>query len=152
MILQAKGLLVATAGAGALILAMGTGWYITSLRLDAARTDAQQLRSDLNAERLARERVEGIAEGYEQRLQDARTTIDRQRADVDRGAARLRVAATCSVPADGTAAGEHHAGEPRLAPAAERNYWVLRERIAEITEQNKALQEYARACAERFNP
>lgn len=82
---------------------------------------------------------------YTKELADAQNTISDLRRDVDSGAKRLRVAATCTgVHQAATASGMDALAEPELTGAARRDYFTLRERIATVTKQLTGLQEYVR--------
>ena len=82
---------------------------------------------------------------YTKELSDAKKTINDLRRDVDSGAKRLRVAATCTgVHQAATASGMDALAEPELTGAARRDYFTLRERIATVTKQLTGLQEYVR--------
>ncbi|RSB60343.1 lysis protein [Atlantibacter subterranea] len=82
---------------------------------------------------------------YTRELADAQNTISDLRRDVDSGAKRLRVAATCTGVRQTTAAsGMDALAEPELTGAARRDYFTLRERIEIVTKQLTGLQEYVR--------
>ncbi|HDF8567992.1 TPA: lysis protein [Enterobacter hormaechei subsp. hoffmannii] len=82
---------------------------------------------------------------YTKELTDAQNTISDLRRDVDSGAKRLRVAATCNgVRQTTTATGMDALAEPELTGAARRDYFTLRERIEIVTKQLTGLQEYVR--------
>ena len=82
---------------------------------------------------------------YTKELADAQNTISDLRRDVDSGAKRLRVAATCTgVHQAAPASGMDALAEPELTGAARRDYFTLRERIATVTKQLTGLQEYVR--------
>lgn len=87
---------------------------------------------------------------YTKELADAQNTISDLRRDVDSGAKRLRVAATCTgVHQAATASGMDALAEPELTGAARRDYFTLRERIETVTRQLTGLQEYVRTqCME----
>ncbi|MBA7800779.1 lysis protein [Citrobacter freundii] len=80
---------------------------------------------------------------YTRELADAQNTISVLRRDVDSGAKRLRVAATCNDvrKTTGTASVDD-ATSPRLTDSAQRDYFTLRERIEIITKQLSGLQVY----------
>ncbi|TBL90059.1 lysis protein [Hafnia alvei] len=87
---------------------------------------------------------------YTKELDDAQKTISDLRRDVDSGAKRMRVAATCNDmrKTTGTASMDD-AASPRLTDAAQRDYFTLRERIESITKQLTGLQEYVHSqCLE----
>lgn len=80
---------------------------------------------------------------YTQELADAKKTISDLRRDVDSGAKRLRLAATC-VGANNstTSSGVDDADSTRLTDSAQRDYWSLRERIETSNKMILGLQEY----------
>ncbi|MDN3810036.1 lysis protein [Klebsiella aerogenes] len=82
---------------------------------------------------------------YTKELSDAKKTINDLRRDVDSGAKRLRIAATCpGVSKPTSATGVDDATGPRLTDSAERDYFTIRERIETVTKQLTGLQEYVR--------
>ena len=87
---------------------------------------------------------------YTKELADAKKTISDLRRDVDSGAKRLRIAATCpGVPKATSATGVDDAASPRLTDSAERDYFTLRERIETVTKQLTGLQEYTKGVCLR---
>ncbi|WP_430651029.1 lysis protein [Escherichia coli] len=83
---------------------------------------------------------------YSRELADARAENETLRADVAAGRKRLRINATCSGTvreATGTS-GVGNATGPRLAEAAERDYFILRERLMTMQKQLEGAQEYIR--------
>lgn len=82
---------------------------------------------------------------YTKELADAQNTISDLRRDVDSGAKRLRVSATCNgVRQASTPAGMDVIADPELTGTARRDYFTLRERIEIVTKQLTGLQEYVR--------
>lgn len=80
---------------------------------------------------------------YTKELADAKNTISDLRRNVDSGAKRLRVSATCpGVHKTTGTASVDDAASPRLTDAAERYYFTLRERIELVNKQLTGLQEY----------
>ncbi|EPG3032502.1 lysis protein [Citrobacter freundii] len=80
---------------------------------------------------------------YTKELADAKKTISNLRRDVDSGAKRLRVAATCSrVSKTTSATGVDDAGTPELTPDARRNYFDHRDGIEVTKEMINGLHEY----------
>ena len=83
---------------------------------------------------------------YSRELADARAENETLRADVAAGRKRLRINATCPGPvreATGTARVDNATG-PRLADAAERDYFILRERLMTMQKQLEGAQLYIR--------
>ena len=80
---------------------------------------------------------------YSKELADAKKTISDLRRDVDSGAKRLRIAATChGVPKATSATGVDDAGTPELTPDARRNYFDHRDGIATVNKMIRGMQEY----------
>ncbi|MEH3648155.1 lysis protein [Enterobacter roggenkampii] len=80
---------------------------------------------------------------YTKELYDAKKTINDLRRDVDSGAKRLRVAATCPAVRKATSAtGVDDAGAPELTPDARRNYFDHRDGIATVDKMIHGMQEY----------
>ncbi|WP_273960602.1 lysis protein [Enterobacter kobei] len=80
---------------------------------------------------------------YTKELSDAKKTINDLRRDVDSGAKRLRIAATCPGVSKATSAtGVDDAGAPELTPYARRNYFDLRDGIATADKMIRGMQEY----------
>ncbi|WP_096979710.1 lysis protein [Escherichia coli] len=103
---------------------------------DATITDMQQRQRDVAA----------LDAKYTKELADARAENETLRADVAAGRKRLRVNATC-VSATDKATGTARVGNaarPRLADAAQRYYFTLRERLMTMQKQLEGAQEYIR--------
>ena len=80
---------------------------------------------------------------YTKELSDAKKTISDLRRDVDSGAKRLRIAATCPGVSKATSAtGVDDAGAPELTPGAQRNYFDLRDGIATADKMIRGMQDY----------
>ncbi|MDT3751113.1 lysis protein [Citrobacter freundii complex sp. 2023EL-00966] len=80
---------------------------------------------------------------YTKELADAKKTISDLRRDVDSGAKRLRIAATChGVPKATSATGVDDAGTTELTPDARRNYFDHRDGIATVNKMIHGMQEY----------
>ena len=103
---------------------------------NAAITDMQMRQRDVAA----------LDAKYSRELADARAENETLRADVAAGRKRLRINATCSGTvreATGTS-GMDNATGPRLADTAERDYFILRERLMTMQKQLEGAQEYIR--------
>ncbi|MCI5463129.1 lysis protein [Escherichia coli] len=82
---------------------------------------------------------------YTKELADANATIESLRADVSAGRKWLHVKAVCPDKHKTTAAsGVDDASSPRLTDTAQRDYFVLRDRIAINDKMIRGLQEYIR--------
>ncbi|EFJ8088911.1 lysis protein [Escherichia coli] len=103
---------------------------------NATITDMQQRQRDVAA----------LDAKYSRELADARAENETLRADVAAGRKRLRINATCSGTvreATGTS-GVDNATGPRLADTAERDYFILRERLMTMQKQLEGAQDYIR--------
>ncbi|MCK6885111.1 lysis protein [Enterobacter roggenkampii] len=99
----------------------------------AAITDMQTRQRDVAA----------LDAKYTKELSDAKKTINDLRRDVDSGAKRLRIAATChGVPKATSATGVDDAGAPELTPDARRNYFDHRDGIATADKMIRGMQDY----------
>ncbi|EPS5313692.1 lysis protein [Escherichia coli] len=80
---------------------------------------------------------------YTKELADAKKTISDLRRDVDSGAKRLRISATCPGVSKATSAtGVDDAGSPELTPDARRNYFDHRDGIATADKMIRGMQDY----------
>ena len=103
---------------------------------NAAITDIQMRQRDVAA----------LDAKYTKELADAKAENDALRDDVAAGRKRLRVNATCPGTvreATGTSSVDNATG-PRLADTAERDYFILRERLMTMQKQLEGAQEYIR--------
>lgn len=100
---------------------------------NAAITDMQTRQRDVAA----------LDAKYTKELADAKKTISDLRRDVDSGAKRLRISATCpGVPKATSATGVDDAGAPELTPDARRNYFDHRDGIATADKMIRGMQDY----------
>ncbi|WP_097294940.1 lysis protein [Escherichia coli] len=104
---------------------------------NATITDMQQRQRDVAA----------LDAKYTKELADARAENETLRVDVAAGRKRLRVNATCVSVTDKNTrtASVDNAARPRLADAAERNYFTLSDRLMTMQKQLEGAQEYIRA-------
>ncbi|HIE5440266.1 TPA: lysis protein [Serratia marcescens] len=133
----------------ALIVAVRLAFYFHSNAVKAGeqvkqqeKTLAQQsgLISNLQVQQ---RNVAELDAKYTKELADAQKTISNLHRDVDSGAKRLRLSATCGTShQSATAAGMDDAASPRPTNAAERDYFTLRERIEIAGKQIAGLQQY----------
>ena len=101
----------------------------------ATITDMQQRQRDVAA----------LDAKYSRELANAKAENETLRADVAAGRRRLRIRAVCpSVREASTSSGVDDAASPGLTDAAQRDYFVLRERIATSEKMIRGLQEYIR--------
>lgn len=108
------------------------------------KTQALNLANDTISDMTTRQRdVAALDAKYTKELADAQKTISDLRRDVDSGAKRLRVAATCPAVRKATSAtGVDDAGAPELTPDARRNYFGHRDGIATVDKMIHGMQEY----------
>ncbi len=103
---------------------------------NATITDMQQRQRDVAA----------LDARYSRELADARAENETLRADVAAGRKRLRINANCpgSLRKAPITSGVDNATGPRLADTAERDYFILRERLMTMQKQLEGAQEYIR--------
>jgi len=121
---------------------------------------AQEWRYGAELADIARESADALVRTHEQaqqRQQSLQAALDKAEADKDATLAdiermranpeRVYIRATCpAVPAAGDSSGATDASTARPDDAAVRNYWILRERIAEVTAQVIGLQAVVKEC------
>lgn len=126
-------------------------WYATSQmqsltsELKEITQVANQQKADL--ENIQRQRVQAAELDIKvtQELANAKSEIERLRADLSNGTKRLRIAASCPKLPEATASsGEPDATSPRLNDSAERDYLSLVERIRQSETMINGLQSYIR--------
>lgn len=88
--------------------------------------------------------VAALDDKYTGELADAKANIDQLERDVASGKRRLQLNAKCTANGAASAGGMGDASGPRLADAAERDYFTLRERIVTVTKQVDYLQDYVK--------
>ncbi|QLX45348.1 lysis protein [Escherichia coli] len=87
---------------------------------------------------------------YNGELADAKATIDQLERDVASGKRRLQINASCTGMRKTTGSSSmDDATSPRLSESAERDYFILRERIETVTKQLTGLQEYIKGVCLR---
>ncbi|HIB5331768.1 TPA: lysis protein [Klebsiella quasipneumoniae subsp. similipneumoniae] len=107
-------------------------------------TEQLSLANDTIADMQTRQRDVAVLDAkYTKELSDAKKTINDLRRDVDSGAKRLRIAATCpGVPKATSSTGVDDAGAPELTPDARRNYFDHRDGIATADKMIRGMQDY----------
>ncbi|EOW2728684.1 lysis protein [Enterobacter roggenkampii] len=107
-------------------------------------TKSVRMANDTIKDMQARQRdVAALDAKYTKELSDAKKTINDLRRDVDSGAKRLRIAATCPGVSKATSApGVDDAGAPELTPDARRNYFDHRDGIATADKMIRGMQDY----------
>lgn len=131
-----------------LLLALASWFSYSSYKGEKKRADdAEQSLSLAKAtitDMQTRQRdVAALDAKYTKELSDAKKTINDLRRDVDSGAKRLRIAATCPGVSKATSAsGVDDAGSPELTPDARRNYFDHRDGIATADKMIRGMQDY----------
>lgn len=131
-----------------LLLALASWFSYSSYKGEKKRADdAEQSLSLATAtitDMQTRQRdVAALDAKYTKELSDAKKTINDLRRDVDSGAKRLRIAATCPGVSKATSApGVDDAGAPELTPDARRNYFDHRDGIATADKMIRGMQDY----------
>ncbi|MGU0198215.1 lysis protein [Enterobacter roggenkampii] len=131
-----------------LLLALASWLSYSSYKGEKKRADDAEQSLSLAAATITdmqtRQRdVAALDAKYTKELSDAKKTINDLRRDVDSGAKRLRIAATCPGVSKATSAtGADDAGTPELTPDARRNYFDHRDGIATADKMIRGMQEY----------
>nr|ELR5074609.1 lysis protein [Providencia stuartii] len=84
-----------------------------------------------------------------QELANAKIEIDKLRIAAERNPERVYIKASCKKAEGTTASGLDDAATARPTESAIRNYWLLRERIAESEQMIKGLQDYVTSECEK---
>ncbi|WP_410736324.1 lysis protein [Citrobacter freundii] len=144
--------LAAIISAVVICLIVSLGWLASHYHDNATEfkrqrdkaTEQLSLANDTIADMQTRQRdVAALDAKYTKELSDAKKTINDLRRDVDSGAKRLRIAATCpGVPKATSATGVDDAGSPELTPDARRNYFDHRDGIATANKMIRGMQDY----------
>ncbi|WP_044707581.1 lysis protein [Escherichia coli] len=113
---------------------------------DKKARELEQANATITDMQVRQRDVAALDAKYSKELADARAENETLRADVAAGRKRLRINATCFGTvreATGTS-GVDNATGPRLADTAERDYFILRERLMMMQKQLEGAQEYIR--------
>lgn len=134
------------------IIALLVGMWYTTSQMQSLSSElkeitqvAAQQKADL--ENIQRQRVQAAELDIKvtQELANAKSEIERLRADLSSGAKRLHIAASCpKLPKATAATGEPDATGPRYDTEFERNYLSLVERIRQSETMINGLQSYIR--------
>ncbi|EEC7566897.1 TPA: lysis protein, partial [Escherichia coli O146] len=111
---------------------------------DKKARELEQANATITDMQVRQRDVAALDAKYSRELADARAENETLRADVAAGRKRLRINATCHGTvreATGTS-GVDNATGPRLADTAERDYFILRERLMTMQKQLEGAQEY----------
>ncbi|MDP1931921.1 MAG: lysis protein [Gammaproteobacteria bacterium] len=155
-------------GAGILIGLTINSWRLERQIAELNATHAQELatiaqvvatksREALNLQLQAQNEVSNLDRKYTDDMASTQAETDRLRAAVVSGERRLRIQASCPVPANGlpdatSTPSVDDDTSPRLTDASERDYWTLRQRITVAANQIGALQEYITSICLRQTP
>ncbi|EPJ0728629.1 lysis protein [Morganella morganii] len=124
------------------------GTYRDNQQLKADNTTlSSQLAEQVAINKDYQERAQKLHEldtRHTQELANAKTEINRLRIAADRNPERVYIKASCPKTGSDTATGMDDAITARPDDTAVRNYWLLRERIAESEQMIKGLQGYIR--------
>ena len=144
--------LIAVISAVLMCLIVSLGWLASHYHNNATEfkrqrdkvTEQLSLAKDIIADMQVRQRdVAALDAKYTKELADAQNTINGLRRDIDSGAKRLRIAATCPGVSKATSAtGVDDAGAPELTPDAQRNYFDLRDGIETADKMIRGMQDY----------
>lgn len=136
----------------AVIIALLVGMWYTTSQMQSLSSElkeitqvANQQKEDL--ENIQRQRVQAAELDIKvtQELANAKSEVERLRADLGNGTKRLRIAASCPKLPEATAAtGKPDATSPRLNDSVERDYLSLVERIRQSETMINGLQSYIR--------
>ncbi len=113
---------------------------------DKKARELEQANATITDMQVRQRDVAALDAKYSRELADARAENETLRADVAAGRKRLRINAICSGTvreATGTS-GVDNATGPRLADTAERDYFILRERLMTMQKQLEGAQDYIR--------
>lgn len=126
----------------AVVVLFRTTFYYREQNTAAASLAAERQETIKDMQRRQKD-VALLDEKYTKEQADARRTIKNLESNIAADRKRLRVAATCrKQPATFGNMGD--ASGTRLNDAAQRDYFILRERITTVTGQVKYLQDYIR--------
>lgn len=144
--------LTATIIAVVACIIVSLGWAVNHYRDNATeykkqrdeKTQALNLANATITDMTTRQRdVAALDAKYTKELADAKKTISDLRRDVDSGAKRLRIYATCpGVSKTTSATGVDDAGAPELTPDARRNYFDHRDGIETADKMILGMQDY----------
>ncbi|MEQ4634508.1 lysis protein [Providencia stuartii] len=128
------------------IMVVGLGWWVVTVHDSnnlLKKENSKLIDSIQNYER----RIDSLHEldtKHTQELTNAKTEIDKLRVAAERNPERVYIKASCKKAEGTTATGLDDAITARPTDSAIRNYWLLRERIAESEQMIKGLQEYVK--------
>ena len=133
------------------IMLIGLGWWAVKLHdsnVLVKKENAELSDSIQNYEK----RIDFLHEldtKHTQELTNAKAEIDKLRIAAERNPERVYIKASCKKAESTTATGLDDAITARPTESAIRNYWLLRERIAESEQMIKGLQDYVTSEREK---
>ncbi|EPL3992763.1 lysis protein [Providencia stuartii] len=129
-----------------LAAALALGWFINSL-IDKNIELREKLNEQIKITTDYEKRINSLHEldtKHTTELTNAKAEIDQLRIAAERNPERVYIRASCKKAEGTTATGLDDAITARPTDTAIRNYWLLRERIAESEQMIKGLQDYIR--------
>lgn len=128
------------------IMVVGLGWWVVTVN------DSNKLLKKENSELIDsiqnyEQRIDSFHKldtKHTQELTNAKAEIDKLRIAAERNPDRVYIKASCKKAEGTTATGLDDAITARPTDSAIRNYWLLRNRIAELTRMVLGLQDYIR--------
>lgn len=135
-----------------IIIALLVGMWYTTSQMQSLSTQLKEITQVSNQqkadlENIQRQRVQAAELDIKvtQELANAKSEVDRLRADLGNGTKRLHIAASCpKLPEATSATGKPDATSPRYDAEFERNYLSLVERIKQSETMINGLQSYIR--------
>ena len=109
---------------------------------DTATGNLKQANETITDMQTRQRDVAALDEKYTKELADAKATIDQLHDDVATGKRRLQLNATCTKQSATGTSGMDDAASARLTDPAQRDYFILRERIEVAGKQIAGLQQY----------
>ena len=134
------------------IIALLVGMWYTTSQMQSLNTQLKEITQVSNQqkadlENIQRQRVQAAELDIKvtQELANAKSEVDRLRADLGNGTKRLHIAASCpKLPEATSATGKPDATSPQYDAEFERNYLSLVERIRQSETMINGLQSYIR--------
>lgn len=125
-------------------MVVGLGWWVVTVHDSnklLKKENSELIDSIQNYERHI-DSLHELDTKHTQELTNAKAEIDKLRIAAERNPERVYIQASCKKAESTTASGLDDAIPPRPTESAIRNYWLLRERIAESEQMIKGLQSY----------
>ncbi|WBA57873.1 lysis protein [Providencia sp. 21OH12SH02B-Prov] len=129
-----------------LAAALALGWFINSL-IDKNIELREKLNEQIKITTDYEQRINSLREldtKHTTELTNAKAEIDQLRIAAERNPERVYIRASCPKGETNSTSGLDDGTTARPTDSAVRNYWLLRERIAESEQMIKGLQDYIR--------